>query len=1082
MELLCRQADATLPRNVQHIGTPLSRVASAMAFFKKAARQFSKQADACDLAALAMERVAEHNGITVTAANIQQLFEFVGQHVADPDERKALRGALREQRKAFRASLPGACFPMPRPIPSPPPLPTFVVVKRPRFRVVAPPPFIPRAPPLPHFKKVVRPNFVVVAPPPPPEVYQSPGAPFPLGRSDQALRFFKLAATCRQTLVCAVAEQPALMHCCASTGEVQEMTAMLTEARQSGKILTPKEVTSALALKRKEIKGAEENRISFDEGVHLSESDVFHRLSLTKRYLAPKRDRTLVDVLMPTEHETVRYPGTRPDGTLQMCVSALPRMSEEAARKLLEKGWKNSKNVSLDIGVTSYMPYGAPIVAFMTIMDGRTTDPQEAALCANYMDLGREKSKVLSLPLVTIPLSEIEHDTTILDCLYIVTYFHGVQSYQPGTLMLSYGTLEFQEYSNNSFTTATRVRESWDQILQRNSNLGKRVHAGIGVLGTIEKEMDQALPDFPQIDLQVRPQPVVRTFQETARPQLACRSMRIGTTSFTGNTGRKSLDVVHKWQDVPSGSSSIPPLPRHSDHSFTAPTVVVDPSCCGHLSFKVPKDAKKGTHLGTLDMAAAINAYGGAHAQNWWAKGVLNPCFTVRLHAPKNAFAGLSIACTFDNYKRIDLATLGNSCPVQEMFEFPTKVFVLKDADVHEWTFTYGDLTGHGLVQWTNTVTQPKLFFYVASTNQVTMAADWNCVTTLHMVDGDDEPRFELEPTITWPITCRNSFNIDRYYEAKEIKLDGTTTFLSIEYNFGGPIKASVKSSISFSRAVMAQCLGWSGTISGSVKSVSSLFCSASYILFPWAWDAPPSLHDVLWGPHQIMHGDGDFEIAIKTSYKSTPTMMAGVGRLGILPLSGPVAPDAHVGAYEFFVHIREWVPDEQIHPPIFSTQDVYNWITISTVTPDAVSGVWETTIPGYIHDYADKNAVVSLSSNPLSWLVAATGWHFGEVDLCFSWARTGKAADQESIVSIAVCYSDYDKRIRGNTRTFDVRNTSYEVPYFLGSYAGATPSGPLGDQNYIRISVINAKTLMAMRIGIRPRSLSFWGRTATLF
>nr|AGZ62583.1 RNA 2 polyprotein [Potato black ringspot virus] len=1078
MEPLCWQADATLPPNVRHVGTPLSRVQSALAFFKKAARQFSKQADACDLAALAMERVAEHNGITVNAANIQQLFEFVGQHVADPDERKALRGALREQRKAFCQSLPGACFPMPRPIPSPPPPPSFVRAVYPRLRVVAPPPLIPKAPPPPTFKRVSRPIFRVVAPPPLSQEYQSPGAPFPLSRSSTALAFFKLAATCRQTLVISVAEQPALMHCCASTGEVQEMTAMLTEARQSGKILTPKEVTLALALKRKEIKGAEENRISFDEGVHLSEADVFHRLSLAKRYLAPKRDRTLVNVLMPTEHEVVRYPGTRPDGVLQMCVSALPRMSEEAARKLLEKGWKNSKNVSLDIGVTSYMPYGAPIVAFMTIMDGRTTDPQEAALCANYMDLGREKSKVLSLPLVTIPLSEIEHDIGILDCLYIVTYFHGVQSYQPGTLMMSYGTPEFQEYSNNSFTTATRVRESWDQILQRNSNLGKRVHTGIGVLGTIEKEMDQALPDFPPVDLQTRPQSVVRTFQEATKPVLACRSLRIGTTSFRGNTGRKSLDTVERWQSLQPPD----PLPRHSSHQFAAPTVVPDPTCCGSLVFTVPKDAKKGTHLGTMDVPDAIGTYGGVHAQNWWAKGVLNPTFTVRMHAPRNAFAGLSIACTFDNYKRIDLAKLGNSCPVQEMFEFPTRVFVLKDADVHEWTFTYGDLTGHGLMQWRNEFTLPRFYFYVASTNQVTMASDWRCVVTLHIAENAEEPRFELEPTITWPIVCADSFSIDRYYEAKEIKLDGTTTYLTVEYNFGGPIKASVKNSTSYPRAVMSQCLGWSGVLRGSVKSVSSLFCSASYVIFPWAWDTPPALNGILWGPHQIMHGDGDFEIEIKTQYKSTPTMQAGFGRLGIVPLSGPVAPDAHVGAYEFFVHIDTWTPDKQVHPPIFSTEPVYNWITIASVTPDPITGVWGADIPGHIHDFASKDATVTLASNPLSWLVASTGWHFGEVDLCFSWARTGKAGEQESIVSISVCYEDFDKQIRGNTRTFDVRNTSYEVPYFLGSYAGATPSGALGKQNYIRISVINAKTLMALRIGIRPKKLSFWGRTATLF
>nr|QNT38390.1 polyprotein [Tobacco ringspot virus] len=1101
MEPLLWQVDATTPPHIQALqsgslppaspAAALTRTQRALSFFRTAARKYCKQADAPDLFALAMTRVAEHNGIAVDARNVEQLFHFVGQHVANTAERKALRAALREQRAIFEASLPGACFPAPAPpgwgIPKPPPLPPPFVWKGCRYNVVAPPPRIPQPPPLPKFAPFVRNNFRVVAPPPPGEVYQPVGAPFPQTRASAALSFFRTASTCRQVLVESCIQQPAFMTCCASTGEVQEMTSMLTEARQSGKILTPKEVSQALAQKRKEIKGAEENRISFDEGVHLTEADVFHRLSLAKRFMAHKRDRTLVDVLMPTEHEVVRYPGTRPDGTLQMCVSALPRMSEEAARKLLEKGWKNSKNVSLDIGVTSYMPYGAPIVAFMTIMDGRTDDPQEAALCANYMDLGREKSKVLSLPLVTIPLSEIEHDQGILDCLYIVTYFHGVQSYQPGTLMMSYGTLEFQEYSNNSFTTATRVRESWEQILKRNENLGKRVHAGIGVLGTIEKEMDQRLEDFPAINLETRPRPVVRTFQSAHQPLHKTRSMRIGTTSFTGNTGRTVLPpVVKTYEEGNANFESLQSKPRHSSastaHLMCAVTVVPDPTCCGTLSFKVPKDAKKGKHLGTFDIRQAIMDYGGLHSQEWCAKGIVNPTFTVRMHAPRNAFAGLSIACTFDDYKRIDLPALGNECPPSEMFELPTKVFMLKDADVHEWQFNYGELTGHGLCNWANIVTQPTLYFFVASTNQVTMAADWQCIVTMHVDMGPVIDRFELVPTMTWPIQLGDTFAIDRYYEAKEIKLDGSTSMLSISYNFGGPVKHSKKHAISYSRAVMSRNLGWSGTISGSVKSVSSLFCTASFVIFPWEHEAPPTLRQVLWGPHQIMHGDGQFEIAIKTRLHSAATTEEGFGRLGILPLSGPIAPDAHVGSYEFIVHIDTWRPDSQVHPPMFSSAELYNWFTLTNLKPDANTGVVNFDIPGYIHDFASKDATVTLASNPLSWLVAATGWHYGEVDLCISWSRSKQAQAQEGSVSITTNYRDWGAYWQGQARIYDLRRTEAEIPIFLGSYAGATPSGALGKQNYVRISIVNAKDIVALRVCLRPKSIKFWGRSATLF
>ncbi|UEP18555.1 MAG: polyprotein [Physalis vein necrosis virus] len=1067
--------------------TPLSRVASALAFFKKAASAYSRQKDAADLAALAMERVAEHNGISITADNIQQLFHFVGQHVANPTERKALRQALREQREAFMVSLPGAPFPSPAPpgwgIPRAPPPPPPFKSKGVRYRVVAPPPLIPKPPPMPKFVSVVRPNFRVVAPPPLPEVYQSSGAPFPRTKVAAALHFFSFAAACRRELVVSIVEQPAFMTCCASTGEANEMAAMLTEARQTGKILTPKEVSLALANKRKEVKGAEENRISFDEGVHLTERDVFHRLGIVRKLSSHSRDRTLVNSLMPTEHEVVRYPGTRPDGGLQMCVSKLPRMSEEAARKLLEKGWKNSKCVSLDIGVTSHLPEGAPIVAFMTIMDGRTDDPEEAALCANYMDLGREKSKVLSLPLVTIPLSEIEHDVGILDMLYIVTVFNGVKSYHPGTLLMSYGTLEFQEHTQNSFTSATRVRESWDQVLERNKNLGKRVHAGIGVLGTIEKDMNQALGEFPPFEMETRPRPVVRTFQQAAAPAMAkCRSMRIGPTTFSGITGRTTLPTVRLYDD--GQSSSLESKPRHSvgGHSFMAPTVTTDETCCGVFSFKVPKDAKKGKHLHTAKIPEIIRSYGGIHSQKWWGSCAINPIIKVRLHAPRNAFAGLSIACTFDNFKRIDIAALGGECPPSEMFEFPTRVFSLKDDFIHEWDIDYGAFTGNSLISWDNTITEPRLHFYVVTTNQVVLASEWQCVVTLHLSRTDPIESFELAPTLAWPIQIRDSLYIDRYYEAKDIKLDGTTGLMYIDYNFGGPVKLGKKSSISYSRAAMSRYIGWSGTLKGSIKCTSSIFCTASFVIFPWTWNQNPSWTEIFWGPHQIITGDSDFEICVKNSMHSTSTTEVGYARLGIFPLSGPVAPDQHTGAFEYIIHIREWLPDTQIHTPMFASEELYNWFTLTNLKPDVTTGVCVFTIPAYIHDYATKDAVVTLASNPLSWMVAATGWHFGDFDLLCSWGRSKKSGEQEGSVSIVTGYRQAVDRYQGQARLFDLRETSCEIPLAFGSYAGATPSGPLGEQNFIRISVVNAKDVLSFRVVLRPKSVKFWGRTATLF
>nr|YP_053926.1 hypothetical peptide [Tobacco ringspot virus] len=228
MEPLLWHVDATTPSHIQALqsgslppaspAAALTRVQRALSFFRTAARKYCKQADAPDLFALAMTRVAEHNDIAVDARNVEQLFHFVGQHVANTAERKALRAALREQRALFKASLPGACFPAPAPpgwgIPKPPPLPPPFVWKGCRYNVVAPPPRIPQPPPLPKFAPFVRNNFRVVAPPPLGEVYQPVGAPFPQTRASAALSFFRTASTCRQVLVESCIQQPAFMTCC----------------------------------------------------------------------------------------------------------------------------------------------------------------------------------------------------------------------------------------------------------------------------------------------------------------------------------------------------------------------------------------------------------------------------------------------------------------------------------------------------------------------------------------------------------------------------------------------------------------------------------------------------------------------------------------------------------------------------------------------------------------------------------------------------------------------------------------------------------------------------------------------------
>nr|AAM82758.1 polyprotein [Cherry rasp leaf virus] len=235
------------------------------------------------------------------------------------------------------------------------------------------------------------------------------------------------------------------------------------------------------------------------ELTYLVKDDVFGagRSALKRLFSRPSAEESVVvSHPLSVKEQVVRYQRPRTDHDPYVAVyTPLPHITEEQARKLMEKGFSNSSNVALDMAVQSHVGQGTPLLAMCGIMDSRTDDPNEALQVAGYFDLGRDRCDLISLPLINFPLNKEDFDDYMRG-LYLCTMFHNVRGFQNNKALCSYSAVGFDQHKETPRCIRSRVKESWEDILARNNeNEFSRVQSGQNLLNAIEKERNEAIPD-----------------------------------------------------------------------------------------------------------------------------------------------------------------------------------------------------------------------------------------------------------------------------------------------------------------------------------------------------------------------------------------------------------------------------------------------------------------------------------------------------------------------------------------------------------------------------------------------------------
>nr|NP_733989.1 movement protein [Apple latent spherical virus] len=235
------------------------------------------------------------------------------------------------------------------------------------------------------------------------------------------------------------------------------------------------------------------------ELTYLAKDDVFGPGvgALKRLFSRPSAEESVV-VTHPlsVKDQVVRYQRPRTDHDPFVAVyTPLPHITEEQARKLMEKGFSNSSNVALDMSVQSHVGQGTPLLAMCGIMDSRTDDPNEALQVAGYFDLGRDKCDLISLPLINFPLNKEDFDDYMRG-LYLCTMFHNVRGFQNNKALCSYSAVGFDQHKETPRCIRSRVKQSWEDILARNNESEyTRVQSGQNLLNAIEKDRNEAIPD-----------------------------------------------------------------------------------------------------------------------------------------------------------------------------------------------------------------------------------------------------------------------------------------------------------------------------------------------------------------------------------------------------------------------------------------------------------------------------------------------------------------------------------------------------------------------------------------------------------
>ncbi|AYF57454.1 polyprotein [Potato virus U] len=835
-----------------------------------------------------------------------------------------------------------------------------------------------------------------------------------------------------------------------------------------------------------------------DKKTKLVEKDVFTKVvhgghfDKLRHKFTSDGSMILTEQTFPLRDEEIRI------GTTKDCpiYTRLPTFTEAELRRLLDKNaMSNTGVVALDMAIQSHVPEGTPMVAFSTIMDGRTDDPHVAAQCGAYCDLGRGRCQILSLPLVNFNLNELSKRLGNDDPeLYLATYFNDTLGYRPGELVCTYGSSELLEHKPDAYTNKSLCKDTWDDILKRNVQKGNRIVKGFNVIDSISQDYDQEVPDFGEVSFKTKPRSGVAPTKaftakgvvEVPNERKLTRTFSLARTQFgrapTRNPsqfgGLANVSTSHVDYTGSNREHNSFIAPRHS----TAQSELENPFVVATTSvFKVAKDAKEGTFIGTIDFYDLVAKQHKSPYQQWLGSGLVDPEIQIKIFSGANAFMGTTVAIVHDFYNRLDIATkLGGRLPRLVGNCMPQTLHPLSEGGVTIDTVNISRYLGHSLYISAKGFADPRFHVYIYDDNAVEAAEGWRLTVEILVRKATNTTEEVVDNALlTVPMAPSSFIELDIYKGFGSIALADEPLFVPIGMNFASEVTyATGKTCLGFTQAKYRVYQGAGGRLQGRLRRVGTTLTSCILRLVMWWGSTYPTLEETSAIPHvdmDLAKVDGSFDLEIRSPYGRVPNREMQ-GYLVIYPIGGPISPSGSTAPFNFSVYIGGIQATQQI-PTLLLPDKEYVWCQLDAFNP----GVVTFDLPNHICDFTVVGAAVHLRSNPLSAIFGSCGFFKGSLSITLEWTQEGKLPDKGSVVWIAHKYgTPADSEILDSCTSNSYLPGKCTFLLHTGDYTNANKPGGSGNKlQFITVWLGEASAVDNIRVSVRLMpGFSFYGRS----
>uniref|UniRef100_A0AAT9JAY6 Polyprotein n=1 Tax=Downy ground fern nepovirus TaxID=3115766 RepID=A0AAT9JAY6_9SECO len=877
-------------------------------------------------------------------------------------------------------------------------------------------------------------------------------------------------------------------------------------------------LVQTLKKRRTAVKGSGENRVA--DKATLTERAVFRSPGVLKKVLGSKHSKVAANAT--TDNVAVEM---QPQG--KPTFTPLPRMGEEQLRRLLEEGMGSTSSVALDLGIQSHIPQGLPIVAFMNLMDTRIDDPKYASLCGSFIDLGKNRAKTLCLPLANFPISKLAEDADdVLNGLVLATYFQDPTQFRQGRKAFQYGAVEFQEYNPSAHSDYTRVRDSWDSVVNHIEGPRDRIVAGFSCLGGVSQDADQSLPRFEKFDLKCPPsnKPVVSTYGNIGQLGRLASGRRFTVPSIDWGTagGRRGKDssIVESDGasssrregprgfgaegrelscDAPTLATTDAPVKIYTDIPvYHRPPVVagdfLHPSAeqqcnAGNVtpvayvySGKAPKDAKEGTLLTRLQLRKCISEMKLGPYHEWLQKGLCSMDVKLKLTTASNPFVGLTLAISLDTYGRVDEDL--SVVPSVVANALPTWVVPLSASNETVIDLSLRTLLAHGGNYGKDNFSDPVILIHVVATNSLPAAADWIYLVEL-LTENIEPSALALAPLVELPYSYGGRIPLEIWRGPREVLLNADVDYHSFPLNFGATRYFKTKyRCLSFPEALASFIHGYGGYLCGRIVHIgTSMVSCALHVVVDWS-DMTTTLSDLLRLPGQrLPSGQGNFRIPMYSPFGRT-SAHDPTAHLKVINIGGPLSASTLKVSYQYMIYF-ECIEEDVTIPRLIGGCDEFVWARFKDFKD---SGEWTLTVPTRLSTSKTDSCEVTMFNSPLAKLVSTCGFMQGRMTFTVRW--TSSMSDQfHGGVSLTHLLGTVENPF-GNALIFNtiarqmMIGDSISMDVDVGNFSGYSASGgtPHIREPVLHFAASDGGRLLEVYVNVQLHAgFRFYGRSVAL-